>query len=93
MSFKVIVERRQLQGSADHRGLQRIATVYRNGEEFRIYAPPNATGEVMEWIDHAYIRQSNGVSETGIETPHKDRLIAALREELQKDAAPRSASQ
>jgi hypothetical protein len=49
---KVVVERQYLQGAKDNDLLQKIAAVYLDQDEFRVYAPPLAIGDPLEWRDH-----------------------------------------
>jgi hypothetical protein len=59
MSTKVVIQQRHLQGSAQSDLLQKIATVYVDGDEYRVYAPPNAVGDALEWVGHLRIHQPN----------------------------------
>ena len=60
---KVVVQNRILSGTDNDRLLQRVATVYVQsgdlGGEYRIYAPPRATGDALEWVEHFTVRQSH----------------------------------
>jgi len=37
--------------------VQRVATVYIDGEEYRVSAPPDATGETLDWAPHLKVTQ------------------------------------
>lgn len=57
MAIKILVENAILRGSPQEGFLQRVATVYVDGEEYRVLAPPMATGDSLEWIEHFSVRQ------------------------------------
>lgn len=59
MPSKVVIDNVVLKGSRDEQFLQRVATVYVGGEEYRILAPPKATGDALEWRDHFSVRRPN----------------------------------
>jgi hypothetical protein len=45
MALKIVIDNAVLRGSPQEQFWQRVATVYSsNGDEFRLYAPPKATG-------------------------------------------------
>jgi hypothetical protein len=44
MITNTVLEQRQLRGSNQDGLLQRVATVYIDGEEYRVLAPPKAEG-------------------------------------------------
>ena len=54
-SIEVAVEQQTLAGSADE--LQKVATVYINGDDFTVYAPTGAVGDALEWIETFRVRQ------------------------------------
>lgn len=87
MGAKAIIEQRHLLESSYGDALRLIATVYLNGEEYRIYVPAKAQGDALDWLDNSYIRQSDGVSEVGVDTPYRDRLLSSVREELERGPA------
>ena len=59
MITNTIIEQRQLRGSLQDCFLQRVATVYVDGEEYNILAPPKAVGDALNWIGHFSVRQPN----------------------------------
>jgi len=54
---KVVLNQRILHGSHQPEFLQRVATVYINGEEYRVSAPPEAKGDALDWAPHFTVRQ------------------------------------
>jgi hypothetical protein len=46
-----------LHGSNQSELLQRVATVYINGKEYRVLAPPEAKGDALDWVPHFTVRQ------------------------------------
>jgi hypothetical protein len=58
MALKVVIENAFLKGSQDESMLQRVATVYpEGGGEFRVLAPPKATGDALDWLKQWQVRQ------------------------------------
>ena len=58
MAAKVVIENAILRGSPQEQFLQRVATVYLDGgEEYRVLAPPKATGNALDWLKHLSVRQ------------------------------------
>ena len=58
MALKVVIENAVLKGSQDDSMLQRVATVYpEGGGEFRVLAPPKATGDALDWLKQWQVRQ------------------------------------
>jgi predicted nucleotide-binding protein len=78
---KVVIEERALHGSDGHT-LQRFGIVYIGQEEFRIYAPPKATGNPLEWLEQLHVRQSNGMAELEIQGVNRAYLIQSVRQAL-----------
>jgi hypothetical protein len=52
LDTKVVVKQTFLTGSQRSDLCQRVATVYIDGKEFRVYAPPEAKGNALEWREH-----------------------------------------
>jgi hypothetical protein len=52
---KISIENRVLSGCGDGILLQRIATAYIGGNEYRVFAPSSATGNSIEWLDNATV--------------------------------------
>ena len=48
--MKIVIENAILRGSPQDVILQVVATVYVGNEEYRVYAPPRATGNALEWV-------------------------------------------
>lgn len=57
MDIKVVVEQRMLPGSNHPSALQRVATVYIDGKEYRVLAPGAARGDALEWVRHFSVRR------------------------------------
>ena len=51
-STKVVLIQSVLRGSNIPTLVQEVATVHINEREFRVYAPPTATGKAVEWVQH-----------------------------------------
>jgi hypothetical protein len=41
--------------------MQRVATVYIDGGEYRVLAPPGAKGNALEWVAHFSIRDTSEI--------------------------------
>jgi hypothetical protein len=68
-----------------------VATVYLDGgDEYYVYAPPRATGNALEWLEHFSVCQlsKDGFSFGGEveirDLARRSRIMLALTEELQK---------
>jgi hypothetical protein len=57
---KVVVLQTILRGSNVSSLLQEVATVHINEREFRVCAPPTATGKAVEWVPHFSVRRQGG---------------------------------
>lgn len=57
MDIKAVVEQRTLPGSHHPGALQRVATVYIDGHEYRVLAPGAARGDALEWVRHFSVRR------------------------------------
>ncbi|MFY9940340.1 MAG: hypothetical protein WAK33_25895, partial [Silvibacterium sp.] len=55
--FKIQIDRRMLWGSGNPHLLQRVATLYTNGHEYRVYAPPEARGPAGEWMAQFAVKE------------------------------------
>ncbi len=89
---KVVIHQVVLRGSAQDDCLQKIATVYSRGDEYRVYAPPEAVGDALEWLGHLSVRVADGLgSETA--APSGVHILAtdAVAEELKGIARAREA--
>src|ERR1700687_4660029 len=56
-AIKVVIEQRTLRGPSDGNSMQQIATVYIDGAEYRVYAPPRASGNPLDWLEHLRVRR------------------------------------
>jgi hypothetical protein len=86
MAIKVVIQNAVLRGSHDDRLLQRVATTYFDGREYRVFAPSKATGNPVEWIEHLQVRQQSedGQGENIITDGRKNVIISKVMEELEK---------
>jgi hypothetical protein len=87
MNTKTVVEQSQLRGANNDAFLQKVATVYLDGDEYRVLAPPKAVGEALDWIEHFSVRQPNKESfhsEILVEGAFRILAIKLVREELEK---------
>jgi hypothetical protein len=89
MALKIIIESAFLRGSLDEQLLQRVATVYApEGREFRVYAPPKATGNALEWVEHLSVvvpvDEGFGSGEASVTDGRKHSIIGQVTEELQR---------
>jgi hypothetical protein len=82
---KVIVEQRRLRDSGDNNGMQRIALVYLGTREHRVYAPPRATGDPVEWRSQLVVHVSSGYDEVSLPEPHRSHIIDALFSALEQN--------
>jgi hypothetical protein len=70
VSLKVVIENPTLRGSPQDQMIQRVATVYVDGAEYRVYAPPKATGDALEWSEHFSVRRADN-------DPHRSEIMVA----------------
>src|SRR5580704_5987986 len=87
MASNTVIEKRQLQGSPDDNLLQRVATVYVDGEEYRVLAPPKAIGDALDWIEHFSVRQPNRESfnsEIAVQGAYRLLALKLVKAELEK---------
>ncbi len=87
MNTKVVIERRDLHGSSPDTLPQKVAAVYLDGDEYRVYAPPSAVGDALEWVEHFRVLQPNPESvNSEIVAEGDDRVVAIqlLKEELER---------
>lgn len=56
---KVVLKQTILRGSNEPGVIQRVATVYIDGREYRVSAPPEATGDALEWVPHFTVRRDD----------------------------------
>ncbi|HTC95964.1 MAG TPA: hypothetical protein VK699_21155 [Terriglobales bacterium] len=87
LKTKVVIEQRTLSGSGQDDFLQRVATVYIDGEEYRVLAPAKAVGDPIEWLEHCCVRQPSTESfGSEIEAPRSYGILAIkiVKEELER---------
>jgi len=87
MNTKTVIEQAQLRGSSQDGFLQSVATVYLDGEEYRVLAPPKAVGEALDWIHHFSVRQPDKESfnsEILVDGALRVLAIKLVKEELEK---------
>jgi hypothetical protein len=85
LAVKVVIKQSVLRGSDNSIEGQRVGVVYINGREYRILAPPEAKGEVLDWIEHLSVRQLVGLnSEAEIRDALGVLALRATKEELEK---------
>jgi len=86
LDTKVVLKQRILYGSNQQDILQRVATVYIKGEEYRVSAPPEAKGDALEWVDNFKVRrlaEANAEVELGWD-PVGVHVVKAVKQELEK---------
>jgi len=89
MALKIVIENAVLRGSRDEHFWQRVATVYAASDaEFRVYAPPKATGNALGWLEHFLVHQlsDSGMGENPLEGGPKHSIVKQVKEELEKQA-------
>jgi len=83
--IKVVVKQRILRGSNQPEFLQRVATVYINGKEYRVSAPPEARGDALDWVRHFSVSQLVDFnSEAEVHDRFGALALEAVKEELEK---------
>ena len=90
MATNTVIEQRLLRGSSEDGFLQRVATVYIDGEEYRVLAPPKAVGDALDWIEQFSVRQPSNESfgsEIVVEGAFRILAIKIVKEELEKKTA------
>ena len=85
LETKVVLKQSVLHGSNQPEMLQRVATVYINGKEYRVSAPPEAKGDALDWVSHFTVRQLVEFnSEIVIRDAFGVLALKAVKEELEK---------
>jgi len=59
LETKVVLKQTVLHGSNEPGVMQRVAFVYVDGKEYRVLAPPEATGPALDWLPHFSIRHDD----------------------------------
>jgi len=82
---RVLINQKVLRGSDRDELLQRVATVYDGSVEYRVLAPPQAKGPVLEWMEHLRVRRQVGVSsEEEVQNTHRIFILKAVEHEIKK---------
>jgi len=84
---KVVIEQRILRESQDSDSLQRIATVYIDGREYRVYALSKASGSPLDWLGHLSVHLRSPISfgsDILADASMGAYVIKLVREELEK---------
>lgn len=88
---KVVLKQGVLHGSHQPGLLQRVATVYIDGKEYRVSAPPEAKGEALDWVRHFSVRELVALnSEVEIHDPVRALALKVVEEELEKQQCDRN---
>ncbi len=87
MKVKAVVHLAFLPGSQGTY-LQKVATVYFDGTGYSVYAPSDAVGDALEWIDHFQVRHPVDLSSEA-DAPDPLRILALkiIEEELNARAS------
>jgi pyrimidine deaminase RibD-like protein len=91
MNVKAVVHLGFLPGSQGTY-LQKVATVYIDGTEYSVYAPADAVGDALEWIDHFRVRHQVDLSSEA-DAPDSLRILVVkmVEKELKGTTANRNA--
>src|SRR5712692_1778878 len=81
LETKVVLKQTILYGSNQPDILQRVATVYIDGREYRVSAPPEATGDALDWLPHFAFRDN---SEIEVRDTFGLLALKSVEEELKK---------
>ncbi len=85
LATKIVLEQTVLQGANYPDLLQRVATVYIDGKEYRVSAPPKAKGEALDWFPHFVVRRLVDFNaEEEIHDAFGVLALKAVKEELEK---------
>jgi REase_DpnII-MboI len=84
---KVVIERSILPGAERDDMPQRFATVYVDGDEYTVLAPPKAIGDAIDWLDHCLVctpsADTPGADEAA-EASYAVYVIKHVKEELER---------
>lgn len=91
MAPKVVIENVILRGTPHAQEMQAVATLFVDGKEYRVVAPPRARGNPLDWVEHFSVRtQSSGNFSFGgdvtVDDERKPILIQATVDELKRHA-------
>jgi hypothetical protein len=87
----IVIEQSQLNGSSRDYLLPRVATVYIDGQEYRVLAPPKAVGAALDWTGQFSVRRPNPEqfhSEIIVEGVYRILVLKLVREELERMKYP-----
>jgi hypothetical protein len=74
-----------LTGSYHSEMLQRVATVYINGREYRVLATPDHEGDAKHWVHHFSVCQLDGFnSEKEVHDEYSIMALKVVKEELER---------
>ena len=88
-TFKVVIQNRTLSGSRGDAINQRVRTVYlEHGIEYRVYAPPKAVGDSLEWVGYCVVRTQSkdapGFFEVDVDEDERQHVLKVVKEELER---------
>lgn len=81
-AIKVVIEQNVLHPVDGH--LQRVASVYLDGEPLRVYAPEKASGNPLEWVEHFSVHRYDSGGEADVAGPLRVLVIRAVIDELER---------
>jgi len=81
--LKIILELWRLRAN-DYDGAQRIALVYSGTQEYRVYAPARASGEIAEWASQLAVHVNSGYGEVAWPEPQRSQILDAVFAELER---------
>jgi hypothetical protein len=88
---KVVLKQSVLHGSNQPNLVQRVATVYINGKEYRVSAPPEAKGDSLDWVRHFCVRQLVALnSEVEVQNATRVLVLRVVEKELEKEKRDRN---
>ena len=84
IGVKVALRNWHLTGSSSSNELQRVATVYIDGAEYRVSAPPEAKGDALEWVPHFTVRSLiDACAEGDVQDAMRALALRVVKEELE----------
>ena len=88
---KVVIENAVLKGTR-HDVLQRVATAYMEGQEYRVFAPARAQGRALDWVEHFAVHTDStsdfgfgAQAEVSVRDEFGAAVIQAVVEELRRE--------
>jgi hypothetical protein len=84
--MKVQIENPLLRGLNQDWVLQRVASVYSDGEEYHVYAPARAKGDALEWLEQFVVCQlsESGQGENNVSAQAQKLIVQQVKEQLEK---------